>query len=138
MANWTKKKYFKLAKGFRGRRRNCITQTIRAVQKGLLYAYRDRNVRPREMRKTYIRGINAAVQEHQVRYSNFIYGLNNSNIELNRRSLYFLALNEPLTFKAIVDEVVDQTHIKRESSGKVPLQQGFDQGYVVSKIESEN
>ena len=105
MALWALKKYRKLAKGFYRRNRNCVRTMIPRVEKAMQYAFRDRRVRPRIYRREWILRIGAAVKEHYVNYSRFICGLTHSNIELNRKILADLALNEPYSFKAVVDEV---------------------------------
>jgi len=80
MVAWTKKKYTKLAKGFYGRMKNCLSVMVPKVERSLKFAYRDRRVRPRLLRTNSILTINAAVREHNINYSRFIHSLNNSNI----------------------------------------------------------
>jgi large subunit ribosomal protein L20 len=75
------------------------------VERALKFAYRDRRVRPRIMRKNNIMTINAAVREHNINYSRFVQSLNNSNLQLNRKVLANMAINEPFSFKAVVDEL---------------------------------
>ena len=105
MTTFTRKKYVRLAKGFYGRMKNCLRVMVPKVERALKFAYRDRRVRPREMRKNNIQIINAASSEHSVRYSKLIYALNKSNLKVDRKILANLAINEPFTFKAIVDEL---------------------------------
>jgi hypothetical protein len=81
------------------------------VFKKLTYAYRDRKVKKRLMRRQWIHSINAAVREHGVSYSRFQCGLTRSNIELDRKILSDLAINEPFSFKAVVDEVDKQADL---------------------------
>ena len=82
---------------------------IRTVKETLLragaYAYRDRRVRKREFRKLWIVRINAAARERGLRYSEFIHGLQKAGIELDRKMLADLAVNDPAAFDAIVEEV---------------------------------
>lgn len=100
-----RKKILKAAKGYFGRRKNVYTVAKNAVEKGLLYAYRDRKVKKRNFRALWIQRINAAAREHDMSYSVFINKLQNANIDLNRKVLADLAMNEPAAFKAIVDQV---------------------------------
>lgn len=98
------KKVLKMAKGFRGRSKNCFRIAIQKVEKSLQYAYRDRRNRKRDFRGLWIQRINAAVREHGMVYSKFIDGLNKANIEIDRKVLAELAVNNNEAFKAIVEE----------------------------------
>ena len=111
MAVWSRKKVFKLAKGFTGRSKNCFGLALRKVFKKLTYAYRDRKVKKRLMRRSWIHSINAAVREHGVSYSRFACGLTRSNIQVDRKILADLAINEPFSFKSVVEEVNKQTDL---------------------------
>ncbi len=99
------KKVLKLAKGFRGRAKNCFRVAVEKVEKALRYAYRDRRARKRDFRALWIQRINAAVREYGLVYSQFINGLTLANIELDRKVLADLAVREPESFKAVVDQV---------------------------------
>ena len=112
MAPWAKKKFLKLAKGFRGRAKNCYRIMIPRVDRSLQKAYVGRRLRPRTLRTEWIQTISAGVREHDVSYCRFINGLNYSNISLNRKILANLAINEPYTFKAIVDEIKVQKNLQ--------------------------
>lgn len=112
MGNFSRKKVLRLAKGFTGRSNNNYGLALRKVHRALQYAYRDRKVKKRLTRRQWIMNINAAVREHGVNYSRFQYGLTRSNIILDRKILADLAYNEPLSFKAVVDEVAKQVDIK--------------------------
>lgn len=109
MAGFSKQKYFRLAKGFYGRAKNCIKLTIPKVEKGLQKAYIGRKQRPRNMRRDWIISISAATRDLNMPYSLFINSLNNSNVNLNRKILADLAINEPFSFKAVFDELMVQT-----------------------------
>lgn len=98
-----KDKVFKLAKGFRGRAKNCIRITRERVEKALQYSYRDRRNKKREMRSLWIERINAGTHLHGVNYANFMHGLKKENIQLNRKVLSELSMHEPYSFKALVD-----------------------------------
>lgn len=100
-----KKKVIKQAKGYFGRRKNVYTVAKNAVEKGLQYAYRDRKNKKRTFRALWIARINAAVRAEGMSYSQFMHGLSEKNIDLNRKVLADLAMNQPEAFKAIVDQV---------------------------------
>lgn len=100
-----RKKVMKLAKGFFGRRKNVWTVAKNAVDKALVYAYRDRRQNKRNFRALWIQRINAGARQHGLSYSQFMGKLNASEIVLNRKVLADLAMNHPEAFKAIVDKV---------------------------------
>ncbi len=98
------KKVLKMAKGYRGRAKNCYRVAIQRVEKGLQYAYRDRRKRKSDFRSLWIQRINAAAREHGMIYSQFINGVKLAGIELDRKVLAELAVNEPAAFKSIADQ----------------------------------
>ncbi|KAM3250959.1 50S ribosomal protein L20 [Capsicum annuum] len=98
-----KKEVFKLAKGFRGRAKNCIRIARERVEKALQYSYRDRRNKKRDMRSLWIQRINAGTRQHGVNYGNFMHGLMKENVQLNRKVLSELSMHEPYSFKALVD-----------------------------------
>ena len=100
-----RKSTMKLAKGYFGRRKNVWTVSKNAVEKGLTYAYRDRKNKKRTFRALWIQRINAGVRQHGLSYSEFIGKVNAKGIELNRKVLADLAMNNPEAFKAVVDAV---------------------------------
>ena len=100
-----RKKMMKNAKGYFGRRKNVWTVAKNAVEKGWTYAYRDRKARKREFRALWIQRINAGTRAHGISYSRFMGMLKENNIEINRKVLADLAMNNPEAFKAIVDKV---------------------------------
>lgn len=100
-----RKKILKLAKGYFGAKRKNYRSAKEAVEKAMLYSYRDRRNRKRDFRRLWTVRINAAVREYGINYSQFIFGLNKANIKLNRKILANLAVNEPETFKGIVEKV---------------------------------
>ncbi len=100
-----RKKVMRLAKGYFGRRKNVWTVAKNAVEKGLTYAYRDRRVKKREFRALWIQRINAAAREEGLSYSQFMHLATTKGIELNRKVLADLAMNNPEAFKAIVQQV---------------------------------
>jgi len=99
------KKILKLAKGYRGRRSKLYHSAKEAVMRALQYAYRDRRQKKREFRKLWITRINAAVREHELSYSQFIHGLNKAGIELDRKALSNLAIEDQETFGKVVEKV---------------------------------
>ena len=100
-----KKKVYKLAKGYFGRRKNVWTVTKNAVEKGLGYAFVGRKLKKRDYRSLWIVRINAAVRAEGMTYSQFINKLQQKGIELDRKVLADLAMNNPETFKTLVDSV---------------------------------
>ena len=100
-----RKKILKQAKGYFGRRKNVWTIAKNAVDKAMLYAYRDRRNKKRTFRALWIMRINAGARAHGLSYSQFIGKLKTNNIELNRKVLADLAMNNPEAFKAIVDKL---------------------------------
>jgi large subunit ribosomal protein L20 len=99
-----RKKILKMAKGYRGRAKSCITVAREKVEKGLRYAYRDRRAKKRTFRSLWIQRINAGVREHGLVYSQFIGGLVKAGIVMDRKVLSDLATREPAAFKAIVEQ----------------------------------
>ena len=100
-----RKKILKQAKGYFGRRKNVFTVAKNAVEKGMLYPYRDRKNNKRNFRSLWIVRINAAARLHGMSYSQFMGKLKANEIELNRKVLADLAVNNPDAFKAIVDKI---------------------------------
>ena len=98
-----RKKVLKLAKGYFGRKKNVWTVAKNQVEKGLTYAYRDRRNKKREFRKLWIQRINAAARVHGMSYSVFMGKLKAAGVELNRKVLADLAMNNPEAFAAVVD-----------------------------------
>ena len=100
-----RKKIIKQAKGYFGRRKNVWTIAKNAVEKAMLYAYRDRRTKKRNFRSLWIARINAGAREHGMSYSQFMGKVKSNNIELNRKVLADLAMNNPQAFKAIVEKI---------------------------------
>ena len=96
-----RKKILKLAKGYFGRRKNVWTVAKNAVEKGLVYAYRDRKANKREFRALWIQRINAASRLNGMSYSKFIGDLKRRNITLDRKVLAYLAFEKPEDFKKL-------------------------------------
>lgn len=100
-----RKKVLKLAKGYFGRRKNVWTVAKNAVEKGLVYAYRDRRQKKRNFRALWILRINAGARLHGMSYSQFMGKIKANNIELNRKVLADLAMNHQEAFTAIVNKI---------------------------------
>ena len=100
-----RKKVLKRTRGYWGRRSNVWTVAKNAYEKGLTYAYRDRRKKKSEFRALWIQRINAAVREHGMSYSEFMGKLKKNEIDINRKVLADLAMNDPKTFEAIVKKV---------------------------------
>jgi|SRR5690554_2513745 len=100
-----RKKVMKQAKGYFGRRKNVWTVAKNAVEKAMLYAYRDRRNKKRSFRALWITRINAGARLHGMSYSQLMGKIKSNGIELNRKVLADLAMNHPDAFKAIVERV---------------------------------
>ena len=139
MANWSRKKVFALAKGFRGRSKNCFSIAVRKVFRAQQFAYRDRRTRRRNYRREWIQTISAATREHGLPYSRFANALvKHSNVQLDRKVLANLALNEPYSFKSVIDEVRLQSglaeHMRRRpvvnQMTEISFDQALEKGYM--------
>ena len=100
-----RKKILKRTRGYFGKRKNVWTVAVNSWEKGQQYAYRDRKAKKRNFRSLWITRINAGVREYGMSYSAFMGSLAKKGIELNRKALADLAMNNPEAFKAIVDLV---------------------------------
>ncbi|MCL4201772.1 MAG: 50S ribosomal protein L20 [Pirellulaceae bacterium] len=103
--NQAKRRLFKRAKGYRGGRGTLLRTVKETLVRAGAYAFRDRRARKRDFRKLWIIRINAAVSQHGLRYSEFIGGLKQAGIELDRRSLAELAVADPAAFGEVVNRV---------------------------------
>jgi large subunit ribosomal protein L20 len=102
------KKVLALAKGFRGRRKNVFRIAKQAVMKAGQYAYRDRRTRKRVFRQLWIARINAAARGLGITYSKFMAGMKKASIDIDRKMLAELAVNDPAAFGSIVAKVKAQ------------------------------
>ena len=100
-----RKRILKAAKGFYGKRKNVYTVAKNVMEKGLTYSYVGRKIKKRDYRALWIARINAAVRAEGMTYSEFIHKLNVKGIELNRKVLSDLAMNEPESFKGLVNSL---------------------------------
>ncbi len=103
-----RKKILKLAKGHRGGRSKLFRTAADAVDKALMYAYRDRKARKRDFRRLWITRINAAARMNNLSYSKFIHGLKLAGINLDRKVLAELAISDPSGFAQIANLASDQ------------------------------
>ena len=94
----------KLAKGYRGAHSKLFRSAVEAVQRGLCYAYRDRKQRKRQFRALWIARINAGARQNGLSYSRLIAGLKKASVEIDRKVLADLAVNEKAAFTAIVEK----------------------------------
>ncbi|HAY38248.1 MAG TPA: 50S ribosomal protein L20 [Desulfobacteraceae bacterium] len=101
-------KVLKLAKGYRGGRSKLFRTASDAVDKALMFAYRDRRVRKRNFRKLWIARINAATRMNNLSYSKFIHGLKLAGVELDRKVLAELAISDPRGFSQIASLASEQ------------------------------
>ena len=102
-----RKKILKKAKGYFGRRKNVYTVAKNAVEKGLTYAYRDRKTKKRVFRSLWITRINAAARQHGLSYSELINKLKIKGIEINRKVLADIAMNDSKRFSQIIQSIKD-------------------------------
>ena len=100
---WRRKRLMKRASGYRMGRRKLFRVAKQAVERALCFAFVGRKQRKRQFRRLWIARINAAVRNHDLSYSRFISGLKKANIELDRRVLAALALDNPKDFGAVVE-----------------------------------
>ena len=100
-----RKKMMKFAKGYWGRKKNVWTVAKNQIEKGWLYAYRDRRQKKRNFRSLWITRINAGARQHDMSYSVFMGKVHAAGVDLNRKVLADLAMNHPDAFKAVVEAV---------------------------------
>lgn len=98
----SKRRLFKLVKGYWGGRRRLLKSVKVAILRARRFAYRDRRNRKRDLRRLWILRINAACRQRGLRYSRFIHGLGQANVEVNRKMLAHLAIVDPAAFDALV------------------------------------
>ena len=100
-----RKRILKLTRGYYGARKNVWTVAKNTYEKGLTYAYRDRKTKKRNFRALWIQRINAAARIEGLSYSQLMGALHKAGIEINRKVLADLAMNNPQAFKAIVEKI---------------------------------
>lgn len=121
------RKIFKLAKGYYGRGKNCVRVATPRVHRALVFGYIGRKQKKRNYRRMWISQINAAGREHGVRYSALINGMEKASFAVNRKMLAQLAVEEPRTFQAIVDQTKELGGI---TTGMSYLQLAVNYGLV--------
>jgi large subunit ribosomal protein L20 len=102
--NKAKKRLYRKAKGYRGGHGNMLRTVKESIVKAGVYAYRDRRVRKRDFRRLWITRINAAARERGLRYGQLVHGLKLAQIELDRKMLAEMAVNDPQGFDAVVEK----------------------------------
>ncbi|AGL01164.1 50S ribosomal protein L20 [Desulfoscipio gibsoniae] len=102
------KKILKLAKGYRGSKSKLFRVANQQVMKSLMYAYRDRKARKRDFRRLWITRINAAARDNGMSYNRFINGLKNAGVDINRKVLADLAVNDSKAFGQLVEMAKNQ------------------------------
>lgn len=107
-----KKRIFREARGNRGARSKLLKSAKETVLRSRAFAYRDRRTRKRDFRRLWVTRLNAACRERGIRYSDFIHGLREAGIELNRKTLSELAIHEPRVF----DEIAEQARTASRST----------------------
>lgn len=101
------KKIIKMVKGQWGTRGTLFRRSNEAMMRSLFYAYRDRRQRKRQMRRLWIQRINAASRQNGLSYSRLIHGLKLANVDINRKMMAMIAIDDPQAFTAIVDIAKD-------------------------------
>lgn len=98
------KKILKKAKGYYGRKKNVYRVAVQSVERSMQYAYRDRRNKKRDFRGLWIQRINAGVRQYGMTYAKFINVLKKLHIDIDRKILAYIAVNQPKTFKALVEK----------------------------------
>lgn len=98
-----RKKVMNQAKGYRGGKSKLLRTAMESVDKALQYAYRDRRQKKRDFRRLWVTRINAAARQNGLSYSAFISGLKRNNVEVNRKVLANLAVQDPEAFKNLIE-----------------------------------
>jgi large subunit ribosomal protein L20 len=137
MANISFARVLQAAKGFSARSKNCRTVARNAVERAMRHSYRNRRIKARNFRASWIQAINAGARDAGTNYSYFINALKHENIGLNRRMLSTLAQTEPLTFKAITHHVVRETQAVTGYRQLPVVKTHQDFGLLVSNIVTE-
>lgn len=99
-----KETILRMAKGMRGRAKNCWVLALKRVEKGLQHAFKGRKLKKREARKEFISQVGAGCREHGISYGRLVHGMNLSSIGINRKIMSQLAREEPYSFRAVVEE----------------------------------
>ena len=108
-----RRRILKLAKGYYGQRSRCYRKAKEQVRHSLMYQYRDRRTKKREIRRLWITRINAAARTNGLSYSVFMNGLKNAGVELDRKVLSDMAINDPQAFAALAEIAKEATSVKQ-------------------------
>lgn len=115
-----KKRFLKHAKGYRGRRKNTIRTAREAIEKGWNHAYRDRRARKREFRRLWIVRINAGARQNGMPYNRLMHGLKQAGVQLDRKTLADIAVNDPDGFAALVETAREAQTPTQDAPQAVP------------------
>lgn len=137
MANLSWARVFQAAKGFRARSKNCATVTRNAVERSMRHAQRNRKIKHRNFKQSWIAHINSGARENGTNYSYLMYALNHQKVGMNRRMLSMLAETEPLTFKALTHHAIRQTQAIPGFRPLPVIKDRFDYGLLVTNIVTE-
>ena len=124
-----RKRVLELAKGFFGRKKNVWTVAKNAVEKGLVYAYRDRKAKKRDFRALWIQRINAGARLQGMSYSELMGKLKKAGVDLNRKVLADLAMNHPQAFEAVVKKAKSASTLRFKSTPaffSLPISSEYD------------
>ena len=116
------KKALKQAKGYFGSKHKLYKTAKEQVRHSMMYAYRDRRTKKRDFRKLWITRINAACRQNDISYSKFINGLSKAGVEINRKMLSEIAIDDPKTFASLVEtakKALDGKAVKTETKAEV-------------------
>lgn len=111
-----RKKILALAKGYRGTKSKMYRSAKESVERGLNFAYTGRKLKKRDFRKLWIVRINAACRLNDIKYSQFVHGLNLAGIELDRKALADIAVKQPEAFAAIAGKAKDAINSKAQAA----------------------
>ena len=131
------KKVLALAKGFRGRRKNVFRIAKEAVMRAGQYAYRDRRTKKRVFRQLWIARINAATRGLGVTYSKFMAGLKKAQIDIDRKVLADMAVNDPAAFGSIVEKVKAQLSLDSAAGARRAMRSGSEAGSPLRRFMAD-
>ena len=137
MANISFARVLAAAKGFKARSKNCRTVARNAVERAMRHSQRNRKIKARNFRASWISAINAGARDAGTNYSYLMAALKHQNVTINRRMLSMLAQTEPLTFKAIVHHSIRQTQAIVGYRQLPVIKNHQDFGLLVSNIVTE-
>ncbi|MSU75865.1 50S ribosomal protein L20 [Patescibacteria group bacterium] len=126
------KRLFKQTKGYSGLRRHSVKKAREALLKAWTYAYRDRRTRKRDFRRLWIQRINAGARQHGLSYSQFMYGLKNKGVELDRKILAEMAYSQPEAFAKLCEDA--KKGLEQPPAPKKPATEKAAAGATTNKV----